>query len=879
MIRDTIHVLQVADDETHRANVTAALTAEGFDVTAAATADEARAFLDDSGADCVVAAADVPDVAGFVDRLRRPAGDYPCVVLVARRTDPLVEEVLAAGATDVCVWDGEAEADSLLATRVRNAVDRHRSTRELRTNERRFDQAQKLARVGSWEWDIAGGGLSWSDEVYRIFGHDPDEFEASYDAFLEAVHPQDRERVEAAVERAVESEEAYDIEHRIVRTDGEERVVREHGEVTVEDGEPVYMLGTVQDVTDRARREQQLERYRNIVESLPVGVWRTASGDADEFLEVNPEMVSLLGADSESELLERDPRQFYKHEADREEFTRELVENGIVEQHEVQLETLDGEELWGSITAISRESDGGGLYFDGMVVDVTERKELQRERERSEKKFRAFAETSYDSFYRFDPQGRYTYASPATKRVTGYEPEELLGEQFSTSIHPDDHETAVEAFDRVLDGDGVEGLTLKLERKDGTMAHASVNVVPIREDGEVVGVQGIARDVTERVERERELEYSRKKFRTLLEAAPDAIVIADAETGEIREVNRAAEDLFDRPEEELIGAEHAELHPAEERERYRRAFAEALDHPRATFEQFENGDWVYAESADGRRVPVEINTRLIELDDRTLIHGIFRDISGRKAREEELRDYRDRLEKTIEDLERSNQELEQFAYVASHDLQEPLRMVSSYLDLLAAEYEGELDEEADEYIEFAVDGAERMRQLINDLLKFSRVQTHGGEFEPTDPEAAFEEALTNLAVAIDESDAEITRGPLPEVEADRNQLVQLFQNLVSNAIEYAGDGPPQIHVEAERRDDAVVFSVADEGVGIDPDQQERIFEIFTRGTRDDDEDGTGVGLAICKRIVHRHGGDIEVDSAPGEGTTFTFTIPEGEPER
>ncbi|MFB6155064.1 MAG: PAS domain S-box protein, partial [Haloferacaceae archaeon] len=781
--------------------------------------------------------------AGTAALVARLQGDDspPCIVVTADRSDPVVAEALTAGATDVCVWSDDADG-RLLCARVRNAVEHDRSMRALRENRDRFDRAQELASVGSWERDVETRALTWSDETYRIFGYDPETFEVTYEAFFDAIHPDDRTEVREAIERALDGGETYDVEHRIVRPDGEERVVREHGEITFEGGEPSHVLGTVQDVTERAAREKQLERYRNIVENLPVGVWRTTPGDTGEFLEVNPEMVSLLGADSAEDLLDRDPRQFYKYAEDREEFTRQITDRGVVEQHEVRLETLDGGELWGSITAIATETPSDETYFDGMVVDVTERKELERKRERSERKFRAFAETSYDSFYRFDREGRYTYASPATRHVTGYEPEDLLGQQFSEVIHPDEHRTALEAFDRVIDGEGVEGLTLRLQRADGSRGHVSVNVVPIREDGEVVGAQGIARDVTERVERERELEHSRKKFRTLLEAAPDAILIADAETGELREVNRAAAEMFGRSEDELLGMTQDELHPDGERERYRRAFAEALERPQTTLETFD-GDWVYAVDADGERTPVEINTKLVELDDQTLVHGIFRDITERKAREEKLRDYQTRLQETIDELERSNEELEQFAYIASHDLQEPLRMVSSYLDLLAAEYEGELDEEADEYIEFAVDGANRMRRLIDDLLKYSRVQTHGGEFETTSADEALDEALTNLSVAIDESDATVTRAPLPPVTADRNQLVQLFQNLVSNAVEYSGTEPPEIHVDAERRGDAVEISVADDGVGIDPDQQERIFEIFTRGDRRSGEDGTGVGLA------------------------------------
>jgi len=251
---------------------------------------------------------------------------------------------------------------------------------------------------------------------------------------------------------------------------------------------------------------------------------------------------------------------------------------------------------------------------------------------------------------------------------------------------------------------------------------------------------------------------------------------------------------------------------------------------------------------------------------------IFQDVT-------EIRETKAELERTVEQLERSNEQLQQFAYVASHDLQEPLRMVSSYVDLLASEYEDELDDEADEYIEFAVDGAQRMQAMIDDLLQYSRVHTQGEDFAETDPTAVLERVLRDLELLIEEQSATITHGDLPTVVADENQLGQLFQNLLSNAIEHAGDGddPPTVHVDGEERTDTVVFSVADDGPGIPEDQQERMFELFEQSSRDDE--GTGIGLAVCRRIVDRHEGDIWIESAEGEGTTFHIALPTRAPKQ
>ena len=230
------------------------------------------------------------------------------------------------------------------------------------------------------------------------------------------------------------------------------------------------------------------------------------------------------------------------------------------------------------------------------------------------------------------------------------------------------------------------------------------------------------------------------------------------------------------------------------------------------------------------------------------------------------------LEQSVSELTRSNADLQQFAYVASHDLQEPLRMVASYTQLLGRRYQGKLDADADEFIGYAVEGANRMQQLIKDLLAYSRV-TQRAAFKPMDSDRALEVALSNLHMAIEKQQAVVTHDPLPTVVADGTQLAQLFQNLVSNAIKFHGGRPPRIHVSAVQHEHEWLFAVRDDGIGIDPQYADRIFVIFQRLHTSAEYPGTGIGLALCKKIVERHGGRIWVESQFGHGATFYFTVP------
>ena len=376
---------------------------------------------------------------------------------------------------------------------------------------------------------------------------------------------------------------------------------------------------------------------------------------------------------------------------------------------------------------------------------------------------------------------------------------------------------------------------------------------------------------SERMEREiaerRRAEETEQRFHAFAETANDGIVTADA-GGQIVEWNRAARAMFGYGDAEVLGKPLTVLMP----ERYREAHLKGLARFISTGKPIAIGHSVevHGRRKDGAEFPIELSLSAWTMDGKQFFSGIIRDITERRRAEDDLK-------RTVADLAMSNADLDQFASVASHDLQEPLRAVAGCVELLEKLYRDKLDARAVELIGHSVEGARRMQTLINDLLAYSRVGTRGRDFVATDSNASLDRALANLITALRETGAVITRDPLPVLKADSTQLPQLFQNLIGNGLKFCAGKRPEIHVGAQRKDGSWLFSVRDNGIGIEPQYGERIFVIFQRLHTRTEYPGTGIGLAICKRIVERHGGKIWVESELGGGATFCFTIPkEGE---
>ena len=370
----------------------------------------------------------------------------------------------------------------------------------------------------------------------------------------------------------------------------------------------------------------------------------------------------------------------------------------------------------------------------------------------------------------------------------------------------------------------------------------------------------LTREIAERKQTEKGLAEREATLRSIFRAAPTGIGMLCNRI--IKQANDRICEMTGYSSEELLGQSAKILYLTEEefelvgQEKYSQIGKQGTGTVETCWRR-----------KDGEVIDVQLSLAPIDPEDLSVgVTFTALDITERKQAEAALA-------RKTEELACSNAELEQFAYVASHDLQEPLRMVSSYVQLLARRYKEKLDSDADDFINFAVDGANRMQALIRDLLAYSRVGTRGERLEPTSCETVLDQTLANLQFAIEENGARVTHDPLPTVLADPSQLSQLFQNLIGNAIKFRRDEAPHVHLGAERRENEWLFSVRDNGIGIDEEYGERIFEIFQRLHGRNDYSGTGIGLAICKKIVERHGGRIWVVSDPGGGSTFYFTLP------
>ena len=675
----------------------------------------------------------------------------------------------------------------------------------------------------------------------------------------EFLHPDDKNAVVENWERWKSGVGEDVVVARRLRLDGSSFHGEARHRLVSWEGKEAYLV-VIRDVSERIASQNALldseERHRQIVELSPDAV---LVHEDNRIVFANQAAIEMYGATEEAELVGLDSLEVIPE--DLHDFVRErrrqVQRDGKVPLVEVRRKRLDGTEFIAEVTGARYVWNGRTANLT-ITRDVTERVESDRARTALEERYRKILELTPEATF-VHVAGRVRFVNPAAIEMFGATCEdELIGRDIMDLVDPADHDRVHSQREILREGATLPASDVRRRRLDGTVFESRANGAAINWEGET-GFLVIARDVTDEYAAQRKLQESEDRHRTITQASPDAIIVHLDRR--IVFANRAAAAMFRVADPgDLLGRMAIDLiHPDDQEEMVRTNTGVTpgqIIPPIVVRRVRDDGDVFHSETTRSGYVWEGVPATM----------AVIRDVSDRHEAEEKIRLY-------TEELERTNEELERFAYVASHDLKEPLRMVSSFCGLLQERYSAQLDEQANEFLQFAVDGAKRMQGLIDDLLKLSKTGTADLVAGPVELSEVVETVLNNLSAQIQETGAEVHFDELPMVIGDRTLLIQLFQNLVSNALKFRSDVSPEVAIKTARRGEDVAFGVCDNGIGLDPAHHERVFEVFKKLHAHDVFEGNGIGLSICKKVVERHGGDIWVESEPGRGTCFWFTLP------
>ena len=670
----------------------------------------------------------------------------------------------------------------------------------------------------------------------------------------------------------------------------------------LESAEGILVTAAIRNISARKAAEAHLvqmeSRYRGLLEAAPDAM--VVVNQSGEILLVNVQAEKKFGY-RRDELIGQKVKDIIP-----EGFAERLIADAArstadaLAQHmgtgiELSGRRKDGSEFPIEIMLSPLES-AEGILVTAAIRNISARKDAEKHLAQMEGRYRGLLEAAPDAMVVVNQGGEIVLVNVQAEKQFGYPRDELVGQKvkniipegFAERLISDATRSAADALAQQI-GMGIE---LSGRRKDASEFPIEIMLSPL-ESAEGILVTAAIRNISGRRAAEKHLVQMEGRYRGLLEAAPDAMVVVN-QAGEIVLLNVQAEKQFGYRRDELLGQRMKNIIPEGFAERLTadasRSVADALA------QQIGMGIELSGRRKDGSEFPIEIMLSPLESAEGILVTAAIRNISARKKSEQAntqlenqatvMRGAHDELELRVSErtkelavanqvLEQSNMELKQFAYIASHDLQSPLRSISGFVQLLKMEYEDKLSEEAVDWIRRTVQSIGQMQTLIRDLLAYSRVDARSVPFTRIPFLDIVNDALTLLESSIRDSGGRVTWDQLPVIMGDRSQLVQLIQNLIGNGLTYRGDKPPHIHLSAERSGKEWVFSVCDNGIGIDPKHYEQIFEIFKRLHDQKDYPGTGIGLAVCRRVVIRHGGRIWVQSEPGHGSTFFFTIPEG----
>lgn len=641
-----------------------------------------------------------------------------------------------------------------------------------------------------------------------------------------------------------------------------------------------------------ARRNIETELQENnifldtILENAPNMIFVKEAREL-RFVQINKDGEALLGMSKKDIIGKSDYDLLPYDQADRITKTdRQLFNDRVlIDIAQERLTTKSGDRWLHTKKIPVIDANGEPQYLLGISEDITERKlqndklqqfykelelkvkERTEELFKSEQRFKALLENSIDAISLVTPAGTILYQSPSVERMTGYSFADRNRKSVMELLHPEDEEQAKELLNEILLKPGASiPILFRIRHKDGHYIWIEGTATNRLNDPGVENIVLNYRDITGKKLAEEALSSSEERYRLLFLNNPLPAWVYDTKTFQFLEVNASSVAHYGYNREEFLQMTMMDILAEEDRGTFTNDNTSILN-PSPTHD----GHWRHKKK-NGELIHVEMTSRHIDYKGSTGRFVLVNDITEKVAAEAKLNLLNETLTQRARELAASNKDLEQFAYVASHDLQEPLRMVSSFLQLLEKKYKDQLDDTAKQYIEFAVDGAERMKKLILDLLAYSRAGTSREITAAVDMNQLAENVKATFLFDLKETGGEISIDHLPSIVAVKSQMQQLLQNLVSNAIKYRGQKPPLIHISSYEDPSFWYFNVVDNGIGIDDRFFEKIFIIFQRLHNKTEYTGTGIGLAICKKIVERHGGTIRVDSKPGVGSTFTFSI-------
>nr|AWJ66301.1 diguanylate cyclase/phosphodiesterase with PAS/PAC sensors [uncultured bacterium] len=741
-----------------------------------------------------------------------------------------------------------------------------------------FENAFEYAPIGIALVSAEGKFLNVNQSVCQILGYD--ELELLARSFQDITYPEDLEKDLLLVqEMLARKRDSFAIEKRYIRKDGTIIWAKLSVSATYKpDGGVNYFISQIQDISEQKLLSQKFyeseAQFRAAFDHAPTGVAMVSL--KGEFLAVNDALCEIFGY-AKDELIALD-FQTLTHPDDLDvgrDSLRQLVQGDIDHtSSEKRYLHKSGRTIWALLsTSLVNDAQGKTQVIVSHVVDISLAKEGRTSLENSEAMFKGVFTQSGVGMALLTPEGRWSLANDTLCEMLGYEEKDLLQKTFLEITHPDDISKDKVLFERVqrnqLNAFHLEKRYLK---SNGTVIWAMLSVTAVRDSKDRVEyfINQVI-DISARKAAEQALAHNEAQLRTILDTIAEGIIVQTRDQ-QILEFNANVEIMLGLSLEQYIGeaprdpnwkALNEDGSHTTRRALARQTLATGTPHSGVLEIHKPSGEisWILA------------NANPIHLADQTsdAVVSSFTDITEMRKASQDLKEYATMLEQ-------SNRDLQDFAYVASHDLQEPLRMVSSFVQLLEKRYGQQLDETANSYINFAVDGAKRMQTLINNLLEYSRVDSKGNDLILVSSHEALEKALVNLALRIKESKAEISFEQLPQVRGDIVQLSQVFQNLITNAIKFHHNETPQVHIGVRRGSGVEKgywrFSVKDNGIGMPEENLERIFTIFQRLHTRDKYEGTGIGLTICRRIIERHQGKIWAESRLGHGTTFHFTLPQ-----